>query len=216
MDTKPTTANSGNEPVVTQHTLAKQRLASHPEAKPEVLEKLGGVKNDELQARVAENTNTPAETLDKLSMNDSAEVRIAVAENSSTPAPTLESLACDENPDVRYRLAENPDTPVPILETLAQDENPYVVARAHDTLNAVQSVADRANDLMLQEHYSEAEELYRKLVTGLEELLGSAHPEVGRALHKLAAVVAIQHREDEAQALEVRANAIKITEGEIS
>ncbi|MBS1999269.1 MAG: tetratricopeptide repeat protein [Cyanobacteria bacterium SZAS LIN-2] len=149
-------------------------------------------------------------------MNDSAEVRIAVAENSSTPAPTLESLACDENPDVRYRLAENPDTPVPILETLAQDENPYVVARAHDTLNAVQSVADRANDLMLQEHYSEAEELYRKLVTGLEELLGSAHPEVGRALHKLAAVVAIQHREDEAQALEVRANAIKITEGEIS
>jgi len=216
MNTEQPSSNiAGNEPVA-QHTLAKQRLASHPDAKPEVLEKLGEKDNNELKQRVAENTNTPADTLDKLAVHDSAEVRIAVAENLSTPAPTLEALATDENPDVRYRLAENPETPLPILENLAQDENPYVVARAQDTLNAVQSVADRANDLMIKEHFAEAEAMYRKLVTGLEEYLGSAHPEVGKALHQLAAVVAVQHREDEAKALEVRANAIKSTEGELS
>ena len=216
MNTEPSSTNSAGEPNVAQHTLAKQRLASHPDATPEVLEKLGEKDNDDLKQRVAENANTSTDTLDKLSTHESSDVRIAVAENLSTSGPTLETLATDENPDVRYRLAENPETPLPILEHLAQDENPYVVARAQDTLNAVQSVADRANDLLIKEHYGEAEEMYRKLVSGLEEYLGAAHPEVGKALHQLAAVVAVQHREDEAKALEVRANAIKSTEGELS
>jgi hypothetical protein len=216
MDTEQTTASVGNEPPVTQHALAKQRLASHPEAKPDVLEKLGDRASDEVSERVAENANTPITTLDKLAAHDSAEVRIAVADNQCTPVATIEALAADENPDVRYRVAENPETPVTILESLAEDENPYVVARAEDTLNAVQSVSERANDLMIKEHYAEAEQLYKKLVVGLEENLGAAHPEVGKALHKLAAVLAVQHREDEAMALEVRAKAIKNTEGELS
>jgi len=216
MDTQQTSSSTGSEPPVTQHTLAKQRLASHPEAKPETLEKLGETGSDAISERVAENANTPAETLDKLATHASVDVRVAVAENQATLGSTLEALAADENPDVRYRLAENPDTPVAILETLAEDENPYVVARAQDTLDAVQSVSMRANDMLLKEHYAEAEELYKKLIIGLEELLGAAHPEVGKALHQLAAVLVAQHREDEAAELEVRANAIKNTEGEIS
>jgi hypothetical protein len=216
MDTEQTSSTTGNEPPVTQHALAKQRLASHPDATPEVLEKLGERANDEISERVAENANTPTTTLHKLASHDSSDVRIAVADNQATSVCSMAALAADGNPDVRYRVAENPDTPVAILEALAEDENPYVVARAEDTLNAVQSVAERANDMMIKEHYADAEHLYKKLIAGLEEFLGAAHPEVGKALHQLAAVLAAQHRIDEAKALEVRANAIKSSEGELS
>jgi hypothetical protein len=216
MDTEQTSSTVSTDPTVSQHSLAKQRLASHPEATPEVLEKLGKCASTEVSERVAENANTPATTLDKLANHDSTDVRIAVADNSGTPTDTLENLAKDENPDVRYRVAENPETPIAILETLAEDDNPYVVARAEDTLDSVQSVSDRANDMMIKEHYADAEGLYKKLIVGLEELLGAAHPEVGKALHQLAAVLAAQHRIDEAKALEVRANAIKNSEGELS
>jgi hypothetical protein len=204
-------ADSGN-----QHAQAKTRLASHPDAKPETLEKLSTKGDVDLTQRVAENANTPAATLDKLANHDSSKVRIGVADNLSTPAEIIEVLANDENPDVRYRVAENPDTPVSILENLAADDNPYVVARAQETLEKVQSISERADDLMLKEHYAEAEALYRKLVIGLEEYLGAQHPEVGKALHKLAAVLVPQKREDEAKELEVRANAINSAKGEIS
>jgi CheY-like chemotaxis protein len=196
--------------------MAKHRLASHPETTPEVLEKLGERGSDQVSERVAENANTPPATLDKLASHDNPDVRVAVADNHGTSAETLEALAADPNPDVRFRVAENPDTPVELLETLAEDENPYVVARAEDTLTAVQSVAERAQDMMIKEHYADAEHMYKKLVVGLEEYLGASHPEVGKALHQLAAVMAAQHRTDEAAALEVRANAIKSSEGELS
>lgn len=216
MDTEQPSTTAGNEPPITQHALAKNRLASHPEASPEVLEKLSESGSDDLSKRVAENPNTAPATLDKLAGHDSAEVRIAVADNHSTPKETLRALAADANPDVRYRLAENMETSVTMLEALAEDENPYVVARAEDTLDAIKSVSDRANDMMIKEHYADAEILYKKLIVGLEEYLGAAHPEVGKALHQLAAVLAAQHREDEAVTLEVRANAIKTSEGELS
>jgi hypothetical protein len=199
-----------------QHAQAKTRLASHPDAKPETLDKLSHTSDVDLTQRVAENVNTSPATLDKLANHDSSKVRIGVADNLSTPADVIEVLAHDENPDVRYRVAENPDTPVAILENLAADSNPYVVARAEETLERVQSISERADDLMLKEHYAEAEELYRKLVTGLEEYLGPQHPEVGKALHKLAAVLVPQKREDEAKELELRANAINNAKGEIS
>ncbi len=217
MDMQPSSSPSGNEPPVTQHTMAKHRLASHPEARPEVLEKLGESGGGaELSERVAENANTPATTLDQLAGHDDTDVRLAVADNQGTSTSTLETLATDANPDVRFRVAENPDAPLAVLESLAEDENPYVVARAEETLNSVQSVAERANDMMIKEHFADAESLYKKLVVGLEEYLGVSHPEVGKALHQLAAVLAAQHRIDEAQALQVRANAIKNSEGELS
>lgn len=216
MDTQPTPSTTGNEPTLTQHTMAKHRLASHPETRPEVLEKLGKGGSSELLQRVAENANTSSATLDELAGHEASQVRAAVTDNQGTSAETLKTLAGDANPDVRLRIAENPNTPVAILETLAEDENPYVVARAEGTLTAVQSVAERANDLMIKEHYAEAEILYRKLVVGLEEYLGATHPEVGRALHQLAAVLVVQRRIEEARALEVRANAIKNSEGELS
>jgi CheY-like chemotaxis protein len=216
MDSEQTSSSVGNEPPVSQHALAKNRLASHPEARPEVLEKLAEHGSDDLAKRVAENPNTTPATLDKLASHESAEVRIAVADNHSTTKETLRALAADENPDVRYRVAENMETSMTLLEALSEDENPYVVARAQDTLDAVQSVAERANDMMIKEHYADAETLYKKLIVGLEEYLGLAHPEVGKALHKLAAVLAAQHRIDEAQAVETRADAIKSSEGELS
>jgi hypothetical protein len=199
-----------------QHAQAKQRLASHPDAKPEVLEKLSDKGGEDLTQRVAENANTAPAILDKLAQHESPKVRIGVADNSCTPSEAMEALAKDENPDVRFRVAENPETAITILEMLAADENPYVVARAQETLEKVQSVSERADDLMLKEHYAEAEALYRKLVSGLEEYLGAQHPEVGRALHKLAAVLVPQKREDEANAIAVRANAINCAKGEIS
>lgn len=216
MDSQKASASTNSEPSTSAHGLAKQRLASHPETTPEVLDQLCERGNAEVSERVAENANTTSETLDKLAEHCAAEVRGAVAENPGTSASTLETLAGDPNPDVRFRVAENHDAPIAILETLAEDENPYVVARAEDTLNSLQSVGERAHDLFIKEKFGDAEQLYQKLIVGLEEYLGVSHPEVGKALHQLAAVLAAQHRFDEAKALEVRANAILTSEGELS
>jgi hypothetical protein len=192
-----------------QFAMAKKRLASHPETVAPVLQKLAEKSSPEVLERVAENPQTAANTLEQLSSHHSAEVRSAVTENRNTPSETLQQLAGDENPDVRYRLAENANTPVEILETLALDDNPFVLARANDTLEAAKSVSQRADEMLLQERFSEAEELYRRLAHGLEELLGPDHQEVASALHKLAAAVGGQSKVDDAATIEARACAIK-------
>lgn len=190
-------------------TLAKQRLASNPETRPKVLKKLAKKEDPQVLERVAENPQTSAETLEELSNHESSEVRGAVSENSNTPERTLHSLAGDLDPDVRFRLAENPATPIEILENLAEDENPFVVARAQDTLKSCRGLAGRADDMLLGERFEEAENMYRSLVSGLEELLGKEHPEVSAALHKLAAALSGQGRQEEATVIETRAKAIK-------
>lgn len=189
---------------------AKNRLASNPDALPNVLDKLAQKKDSpSVLERVAENPQTGPDTLEKLSGHGAPEVRSAVAENPHTPDATVKSLATDENPDVRYRLAENPETPVEVLKTLAEDDdNPYVVARAQDTLKTVRSISERADDMLLKENFVEAEALYRKLVSGLMELLGDKHQEVAAAMHKLAAVLASQGKNEEAVTIEQQADLI--------
>jgi ATP-dependent exoDNAse (exonuclease V) beta subunit len=186
-----------------------KRLASDPATAPGALLKLSEKDSPELLERVAENVQTPPRTLEKLAEHESSEVRSAVTENPNTPHDTMRSLASDENPDVRFRLAENPQTPANVLETLAkEDENPYVVARAQETLNKMKSVAEQADEMLLNEQFGEAEQLYRKLTAGLEELLGPQHNEVGQAMHKLAAALGGQGKEEEAQATERHATLI--------
>ena len=192
----------------------KMRLASHPDTAPDVLQRLTDKNEPSVLERVAENSQTAPDTLEQLSSNDSADVRSAVTENKNTPSETLRLLAADENPDVRYRIAENPETPALLLETLAGDHNPYVGARAQETLDHMRSLSQRADEMLVEECFVEAEDLYLKLVAGLEQLLGSQHHEVELALHKLAAAQSAQGKDEEAEASETRANLIQAARDE--
>ncbi|CAN5581750.1 hypothetical protein BH11CYA1_BH11CYA1_26020 [soil metagenome] len=200
---EPATSNSATASTFTQ---AKQRLASHPEAKPEVLEKLSDKSDSEVVTRVAENAQTTASTLEKLSTHESADVRSAVTKNANTSNTVLITLANDENPDVRFELAGNANTPVEILEVLKEDENPYVVDRATRTLKAVKSTLETADEYLLSGAFALAELAYKELIFALESLIGPEHPEVAKARHKLAAALAGQDKQDEALEVEQRAN----------
>lgn len=188
---------------------AKSRLASHPDTDPETLAKLADHRSADVVQRVAENAQTHADTLVKLSEHEDSAVRTAVTENRNTPGETLKTLSEDENPDVRYRVASNAKTPVDMLETLKDDDNPYVGARAQRTLKNVKSVAQRADELLLAEKFSEAEQLYLELLSGLESLIGANHPEVAEAKHKLAAALSGQGRTEDAMVQEEEAQKIR-------
>jgi len=201
--------NSPSQQDEGQFKKAKQRLASNPDTSPETLDKLSKKDEPTIKERVAENPKTTSSTLKELSENDSAEVKLAVAENTNTPSESLETLAEDPNPDVRYRLAENPNTPREILESLKKDENPYVNVKAEESLQATKSISQQADELLTEEHFKEAEQQYRELLTGLERFLGPDHIEVGEVLHKLAASLVGQGKTEDATQIEKRAQVIK-------
>jgi len=118
-------------------TLAKMRLASHPEASAAALVKLSRHEWETIVVRVAENSNTPHDVLSELAAHAHPDVRIALTENPNTPARVLILLAADENADVRYGLADNHNTPLSVLSLLCDDENPYVADRAGKTLSRI-------------------------------------------------------------------------------
>ncbi len=126
--------NGSPQGTLPNFTLAKMRLASHPEAKTGSLRKLASHSCENIVTRVAENQNTESDVLEQLAQHPQTEVRIAVAENLNTPSPILLLLVCDENPDVRYSLAENHNVTISILTVLAEDDNPYVADRANRTI----------------------------------------------------------------------------------
>jgi hypothetical protein len=105
-------------------------------------------------------------------------------------------------------LAENPQTRPDVLEKLKDDANPYVASRAETKLKTTRSVAERADEMLIQGRFAEAGTLYNELVKGLEDLLGKQHPEVAAALHKLAAVLLSQGKNSEAAAVEQRSRLI--------
>ena len=115
-------------------TLAKLRLAAHPQARSESLSRLAKGKSEQVLVRVAENENTPQDALCDLALSEFADVRAAVAENENTPPRALFLLAMDNDLDVKYSIAENHKAPPAVLQLLAQDENPYVACRAASTL----------------------------------------------------------------------------------
>lgn len=115
-------------------TLAKLRLAAHPDAHSHALTKLAKCKTEQVLVRVAENINTPRDILCELALSDFAEVRAAVAENANTPPRALFLLAMDTDADVRYSIAENSNAPLVVLQILSQDDNPYISCRANSTM----------------------------------------------------------------------------------
>lgn len=118
-------------------TLAKIRLASHPNTKAQTLSRLARCNCERIVIRVAENKNTPAEILEQLANHPCVEVRIAVCENNKTSLATIARLVNDHDADVRYSLSENHNVPLAILEELAGDENPYVATRAVKTIQRI-------------------------------------------------------------------------------
>lgn len=125
-------------------TLAKIRLAAHPNAKAACLSRLAQHSCEQIVIRVAENINTPADILALLSKHQCNEVRIAVAENASTPFLVLMELVEDKNVDVRYSLSENHNVPTTLLTVLLDDENPYIGARARKTLDRIKTTQSPA------------------------------------------------------------------------
>lgn len=115
-------------------TLAKLRLAAHPQANPRTLSRLAKSNTEQILVRVAENANTPQDVLCDLALSESAEVRAAVADNTNTPPRALFLLVMDADLDVRYSIAENHNAPAAVLQLLTQDENPYVACRAASTM----------------------------------------------------------------------------------
>jgi hypothetical protein len=201
--------NSQSQGLKAIQLAAAKQLASHPNASAETLEKLSEQQPAAVLERVAEHAHTSQAVLVRLAQNPCAEVRSAVSENAHTPMATVQQLACDEHPDVRYRVAENANAPAVILDKLTRDENPFVVARARDTIKDGRSLLEQADELLMQEKFTEAEPLYCQLISGLEHLLGPNHVEVAQALHKLAASLIGQGKETAAAETEERANRIK-------
>ncbi|MBY0358275.1 MAG: hypothetical protein K2W82_09765 [Candidatus Obscuribacterales bacterium] len=126
-------------------TLAKIRLASHPDASTQALCKLAKHVCPQVVIRVAENINTPVEILAILAKHSHFDVRIAVSENSRTPFLILLELIKDMDADVRFSLAENHNLPTTLLDVLAQDENPYVAFRAKKTLERIRTARSKGH-----------------------------------------------------------------------
>jgi hypothetical protein len=204
MSTTNTNSNIGDE----KPGQAERRQASHPNTSASELDKLANSQHPGVAERVAKNANTDASTLARLSNHESFEVRAAVTENTNMSNDTRQLLVSDENAEVRYRMAENANTAVEDLRSLAHDDNPFVLALAQNTLDNLKSVSQRADEMLIQEQFVEAEDFYRKLIQGLEGLLGAEHKEVGLALYKLAAALVGQSKLDEAVTIGIRANII--------
>lgn len=115
-------------------SLAKLRLAAHPQASSRALSRLAKSKLEQILVRVAENANTPEDVLCDLALSQFSEVRAAVADNPNTPPRALFLLVMDADVDVRYSIAENHNAPAAVLQLLSQDENPYVACRAASTM----------------------------------------------------------------------------------
>ncbi|MBX9687581.1 MAG: hypothetical protein K2X27_12815 [Candidatus Obscuribacterales bacterium] len=126
-------------------TLAKMRLASHPDAKACILKKLSRHACESIVARVAENANTEVDVLESLLKHPDPNVRIAITENANAPVRILLLLAADQNVDVRYSLSENHNIPPSVLAVLSEDENPYVADRAARTLRRVENAGSSKN-----------------------------------------------------------------------
>ncbi len=109
-------------------------LVTNPETPGDVLDDFAHRAPRMIAERVAEHPNAMAETLERLSFHPAGEVRAAVAENRNTPTHVIFALTHDSNPDVRYSIAENHNAPTEALDLLTDDENPYVAYRAHTTL----------------------------------------------------------------------------------
>ncbi len=140
-------------------TLAKLRLAGHPQARPAALSRLAKSKEEQVLVRVAENTNTPQDVLCDMALSELADVRAAVADNPNTPPRALFLLAMDVDLDVRYSIAENHNAPPAVLQLLTQDENPYVSCRAASTL---QRAGDFPNLVGGDHLWSGAQERFRR------------------------------------------------------
>lgn len=197
----------------TTFSLAKKRLASHPDTSPEVLDKLadkGG--SADLLERVAENPQTSEDTLKKLASNESEQVRSAVTENPNASIEAIAPLIIDEDPNVRFRIAENANTPLELLEQLIDDDNAYVAERAKQTISNLskeKSVLEQADELLLKGQYELAEKRYCVLLEKLDPLIGGSHLEMASIRHKLAAALEGQGKTAEAVQSEQLAKTIK-------
>lgn len=103
-----------------------ERIASHANVTPEILDKLAEDKDDEVRKVVAQNSKTKTETLAKLANDKSEEVRLNVAINNNTMPELLDKLSKDKDLDVRSAVSEHENVTPEILDKLAGDENGIV------------------------------------------------------------------------------------------
>ena len=113
-------------PLLTEHVLMRNAVASDRRVPPAALAELAGDNNPEVRQEVTRNSATPPTALAELAADDNPEVRRWVTRNDATPQAALAELASDDNPEVRRWVARNPATPQAALAELASDDNPEV------------------------------------------------------------------------------------------
>jgi hypothetical protein len=120
----------------------KRLIAASPDTSSSVLHYLIDCGDLFVLEKVAANPSSRTPTLARLCRHEDHQVRMAVAENSSAAQEIYLALCDDPSADVRYTLADNLHAGRTVLERLVQDENPYVSARAQQSLDSLQPVAE--------------------------------------------------------------------------
>lgn len=90
-----------------------------------------------VRRRIAEHPSAWQELLEKMASDSHADVRVAVSEHPATSSQILQRLSEDFSDDVRFAMASNHNLPVAILESFIKDDNPFVVRRAEQTLKRI-------------------------------------------------------------------------------
>ena len=103
----------------------REDLASHPQAPPEILEKLGRSKEPAVRRKVAENPSTPPKVLASLARDAFPTIRLLTASHPSTPAKALAWLAKDGNDAIGAAVRAHPDVPPEALDALARKPYSY-------------------------------------------------------------------------------------------
>ena len=113
-----------------------KRIAAHPNAPADLINRLAGEPWEDVREIVAENPLLSPETMRRLASDPADSVRYALADNPRLPLDILGILASDPDFEVRCKIARNDNTPLNVLRQLAFDpdsEVRYEVASSRKT-----------------------------------------------------------------------------------
>jgi hypothetical protein len=115
--------------------LVQAKVAAHPAATPEMLERLSHSSFLSVLRRVAAHPSTSAEVLTRLAGHLDEDVRASVATNLKVPPEVLRTLGTDVSTKVRVRVVQHSQTALEDLQRLWEgDSTPWVREAAQATL----------------------------------------------------------------------------------
>jgi len=114
----------------------RAEIADHPNASPELLDKLAKTSRGlfglfySIRWNVAKNKNTSAKTLTYLAKNGDNYTKERVAQNNNVNEITLEVLAHDRNKEIRIAALKNPKITLRLINILVNDKESEVRDKA--------------------------------------------------------------------------------------